>query len=171
MPLAARLIFALGLSREPRAIGLLDRAVRILRPRPPDFGHEGNGYYYYVQTICLVAERLGLPCAVPILLALHRKPGLHGLKSRERQDGIMDERMGYLEVAIGRALARCGSPAGARLLIGFLDDSRRRLAEHARAELAAISGRDLGLAAAAWRRWLKKSGRRLRPRPWLHRGE
>ncbi|MEK7767445.1 MAG: hypothetical protein AAB368_14545, partial [bacterium] len=89
-------------------------------------------------------ERLASPAAVPALRALHAKPGLHGLTTGSFQPGIWDERSGYLEVALGRALARCGSPEGARILVAYLADARAYLAAHARAELTAVLGRDLG---------------------------
>ncbi len=169
MPETFRLIYTLGLARDPRVIGILRRVVRIFHPRPGEFRYPRPAYYILAQVVCLVAERLGRPEAVPILLALHAKPGLHGLASGRVQADIMEERMGYLEVAIGRALARCGSPRGVAILAGFLGDSRAVLATHAHDELAAVAGRDLGWEPAAWKAWSR--GRKLKPRPWPGRSE
>jgi hypothetical protein len=79
------------------------------------------------------------------------------------------ERRASLELAIGRALARCASPSGYRVLITYLDDTRALLAEHAHDELVAITGQDFGKDAAAWTRWLAAAGGALAPRPMLER--
>ncbi len=83
------------------------------------------------------------------------------------QPDFLQERMAYLELVIGRALARCGSPAGYVILISYLEDSRGLMAEHAHTELAAITGQDLGKDVAAWSEWLEQQGDNLEPKPWL----
>lgn len=142
----------------------------MFHPRPGEFRYPLPAYYLYTQMICLVAERLGSPEFIPILSALHAKPGLHGLVTRKFQPDIMEERMGYLEVAIGRALARCGSARGIRILAGYLVDARALLAYHAHSELASITGRDLGWTPARWSAWLRGKSS-LKPRPWPGRSE
>ena len=67
---------------------------------------------------------------------------------------------------IGRALARCGSAEGYVILIGYLQDVRALLAEHAHGELVAISGRDFGKDATAWGQWLEEASDDLQPVPW-----
>jgi hypothetical protein len=62
-----------------------------------------------------------------------------------------DERQAYLELIIGRAMARCGSPAGVEIVIEYPSDSRAMLAEHAHSERAAIAGLDFGKDQTAWR--------------------
>ncbi len=170
MPLAGRLVYTLGLARDPRVIAHLRRVAELLDGSRGNLARYPSGAFYYTQAICLAAERLGRPEALPALEILHAKPGLRGLGARSFQSGVWDERSGYLEVAIGRAMARCGSVAGARILAGYLGDARGYLAAHARAELVAVTGRDLGPDPAAWRRRLAGI-RRLAPRPWLDRGE
>jgi hypothetical protein len=78
----------------------------------------------------------------------------------------LQERLAYLEVLIGRALARCGSPEGFLILINYLDDVRTLLAEHAHSELVTIAGEDLGKNVAAWGQWLEREGDALQPVPW-----
>jgi FAD dependent oxidoreductase len=75
------------------------------------------------------------------------------------------ERLGYLRLALARALTRCGSAAGARILCEFLDEARVCYARAARAELAAAAGRDLGFDADAWRGWIGANANRLAPNP------
>jgi hypothetical protein len=64
------------------------------------------------------------------------------------------ERQAMLELAIGRALARCGSREGYAVLIAYLGDVRRLLAAGAHDELIALSGEDFGKDENAWAAWL-----------------
>jgi hypothetical protein len=66
-------------------------------------------------------------------------------------------------------MARCGSPEGARVLITYLDDARALYAAHARAELAAVAGEDLGGAPGPWTTWLARRPDGFPPRPWTAR--
>ena len=75
-----------------------------------------------------------------------------------------------LELAIGRALARCGSTSGVEILIAYLEDARALLAEPTHSELSAISGTDYGKDAKEWDRWLPRVGPRLGPCPLLETG-
>lgn len=77
----------------------------------------------------------------------------------------MQERLATLELAIGRAPARCGSPHGLEMLIAYLDDVRALLAGQAHSELSAISGTDQGKDAEEWGRWLACVRSRLKPCP------
>jgi len=170
LPETCRLVYALGLTGDRRALDAVARVARLVRRSRGDFADSRNGLFYYVQIACLVAERFGSPEALPALKILHAIPGLHGLATRSFQPGIMEERIGYLEVALARAMARCGSVQGARILAGYLGDARAWLAGHAHSELAAVARRDYGREPRAWLRWLK-GRKRLRPRPWLRRSE
>ena len=116
-----------------------------------------------------MSERLGDPEAVPLLLALHGRDGLHDLQARAAEADFFLERMAYLEVTIGRALARCGAPEGVALLASYLDDARAILAEHAHDELVAVTGQDFGKDARAWGAWLRSDAARLQPLPWTRR--
>ncbi|SEN78727.1 hypothetical protein [Lihuaxuella thermophila] len=70
-----------------------------------------------------------------------------------------------LELAIARALARCGSARGYAVLIEYLHDVRSLLVEHAHEELRAITGTDFGKDAARWTEWLRSAETSLAPRP------
>ena len=109
------------------------------------------------------------PCvsaAVPILEKLHAYPTLRGLVTRQGYAAdYLPERRAMLELAIGKALARSGSPKGFEVLIAYLGDNRALLAEQAHANLARISGQSLGKDSAAWSAWLEGARASLAPRP------
>lgn len=169
MPDAAYLLYALGMPRDRRAIPIWQRVVDLLaHAREEDVWSQAKGVFHYVDAVCYGAERLGDPQVIPLLKQLHSYPPFHHreLLSGFQPDYLL-ERPAYLEVVIGRALARCGSPDGAIVLINYLNDVRALLAEHAHDELVAISGRDFGKNVAAWKQWLDAERERLVPTPWL----
>lgn len=171
MPELCYLLYALGMARDARSLPVVAAIVERLNPTAADFRDRVKGTFYYVDAACYVAERLGSPAAIPLLLALHGMEGLHGRHATAYDWDYFEERIAYLEVVIGRALARCGSPAGAAILIDYLSDARALLAEHAHDELLDISGQDLGKDADGWRAWLTAQGASLTPHPWLDRIE
>ena len=64
-----------------------------------------------------------MPAAIPILEKLHAYPVLRGLATRKGfQSDYLLERRAMLELALGKAMARCGSPQGLSLLIAYLED-------------------------------------------------
>jgi hypothetical protein len=125
-----------------------------------------------VDALCIGAEQLGDPAAIPILKQLHSYPPFrHKELLNGFQADYLKERVAYLEVVIGRALARCGSPEGVITLINYLNDVRGNLAEHAHDHLVAVTGQDFGNDMAAWSQWLEMEGDRLKPVPWLEPGD
>ena len=117
--------------------------------------------------MCFGVERLGDPVAIPVLKQLHSYSPFHNQVALSGfQPDHLQERLAYLEVLIGRALARCGSPEGFLILINYLSDARALLAEHAHSELIAITGQDFGKNMAAWSQWLESEGEGLEPVPW-----
>ena len=76
---------------------------------------------------------------------------------------------GVAQLGIGRALARCGSPAGFEILISYLDDNRALLAEFAHTTLVAVTGRDYGKDARTWSGWLAEAKDSFKPYPLLER--
>ncbi len=69
------------------------------------------------------------------------------------------------ELAIARALSRCGSAAGYQIAIDYLTDVRAMLAEQAHSHLIRVAGRDYGKDAEAWNRWLEGARTSLTPQP------
>lgn len=170
-PEPAYMICLLGRARERRLIPLLEPLARQIRINPA----RSDQMFEYVSSICYACERLGDSACVPALTVLADKEGIRGgvlpIGTDPRQTGnIAEERCAYLELCVGRALARCGSRQGCEILIGYLSDARGVLARSAQEELAALSGEALGYDAAAWRSWVK-SKLRLPRKPWDRRIE
>ena len=69
------------------------------------------------------------------------------------------------ELAIAKALSRCGSAAGYEIVIDYLADVRAMLAEQAHTHLVRIAGRDYGKDVEAWKRWLDGAKTSLTPLP------
>jgi hypothetical protein len=168
-PPAAHLLYTLGLAGDRRALPIWRRIVDLLATSTKeDLFDRFRAHYYYVSGVCYGAERLGDPEAIPILNKLHSYANLCGQVCRRGfQVDHLDERLGTLEIMIGRALARCGSPEGLATLIDYLQDVRASLAEHAHCELVAITGQDLSKDASARYRWLEEAAEALQPVPWI----
>ncbi len=110
--------------------------------------------YDRIVCLCLALERFAAPAAVPALERLLNRPGIRGHLNTDRADADRAYPSAYLEVAVARTLARCGGKAGAIVLAAYLDDVRMVLSAHARDELQAIAGSDIGDDPFAWRDWL-----------------
>jgi hypothetical protein len=167
-PDVAYLIHSLGLARDRRALPVWKRVVEMLAHVPEEEVLDRlYNRYYYVTSVCFGAERLGDPDAIPLLQQLHGFPPFRQhLMEHGYEPDFFRERLAFLEVVIGRALARCGSPDGFVILISYLNDVRALLAEHAHTELRSITGQDFGKDAAAWSQWLEEEADALQPRPW-----
>lgn len=160
MPEAAYLLYSLGMVASRRSFPVWQRVVDLLAvSSDEDLRNRNSGIFHYVDAVCYGIERLGDPAALPLLVQLHSYPFLRNHRSPQGfQADYFPERQAYLEVVIGRTMARCGSPQGIILLIDYLDDSRALLAEHAHSELVAISGEDFGKSASLWSQWLEAHG-------------
>ncbi|PYE54978.1 FAD-dependent oxidoreductase [Deinococcus yavapaiensis] len=166
MPDLAYLLHALALTRDERSIGVLHRIVDRLDPTDERLRDHTSGLFHYVDAVCDVCERLGDPRCLSVLARLRAHPFLRGhVTTTAVQPDFFLERLAHMELLINRAAARCGDADGARTLIEYLDDPRRPLARHARRELTALAGEDLGPGREAWRRWISDRAR-LDPRPW-----
>jgi flavin-dependent dehydrogenase len=166
MPDVVYLIYSLGMTRDERSLTVWDKVAELLSPVEKDFRDPYKGTFYYVDAVCYGAELLGDRKAISILNKIHYHACLRNQTIRNLlQPDFILERQAMLELAIGRALARCGSADGFSVLISYLDDNRVILAEGAHAELAAITGRDYGKDAHAWRHWLAKAKDSIKPCP------
>ena len=166
MPELAMLLHALALTRDERMLPLLEEVVRRLEPTDERLRDPHSGLFHYVDAVCDIAERLGHPGAVPALQRLHAYPLLRGRASNAaHEEDFFLERLGYLEVVIGRALARCGSREGIEVLLAYLDDARRPLARVAFRALRELAGDAVGEDPAEVRDWAAALDH-LQPRPW-----
>jgi len=165
-PVSALMLGNLAQAGERRAVPLLARLAERV-PCDPKLLRSTWGYFY---SLACGFERLASPEGrAPLTRVLgeamfeDRTVSCHG-DLRACKD-IPAERLTYLRLALARALTRCGDPAGALALCGFLDEARVCYARAARAELAAASGRDFGFRADEWRKWIRQNGTTLRPNP------
>ncbi|MBB6735795.1 FAD-dependent oxidoreductase [Cohnella zeiphila] len=166
MPDAAYLLYSLAQAKDRRAIAVWRRAAELLRPSEDDFKDTWKGLFYYVDAVCQGAERLGDPDAVPVLEQLRRIPYLRDQQSGEGyQPDYFLERRAMLELAIGRALACCGSPEGYEVLIRYLSDVRSLLSKQALQHLRRLSGECLPKEPDVWTAWLNAARSTLRLRP------
>jgi flavin-dependent dehydrogenase len=171
MPELAYLLHTLAWVRDELAIPVLMQVAGKLNPTYERFTEHHSGVFHYVDAICDVAERLGHPGCLPALRRLREYPLFQDRVSTAMvQPDYFEERLAYLESTIGRAMARCGDPAGLQILIGYLQDSRRMLVIHAHRELQRISGLDLPAASAAWQAWAAGLAV-LKPCPWISERE
>ncbi|HEU5139652.1 MAG TPA: FAD-dependent oxidoreductase [Bacillales bacterium] len=166
MPDTAYLIYTLGLVPDKRNLIVWDQIADRLDAVETDISDGTKGLFYYVDAVCFGIERLADPEAVPILEKIYRHDAFREQTSGEGfQVAHSLERQAMLELSIARAKARCGSPKGAEVLIGYLTDVRALLAEQAHKELASISGKDFGKDARLWTEWLEEVKDDLQPCP------
>ncbi|MFN7252275.1 MAG: FAD-dependent oxidoreductase [Anaerobacillus sp.] len=167
MPEPAYLLYTLAMVKDDRSISVLERAIDKLKPTKEKFTDVNHGLFYYVDSICHIAERLGLRACIPSLERLHSETLFHNKMNRDViQQDYFEERMAFLEIVIGRALARCGSKGGLSIIIDYLQDSRNLLVQHAYRELVDISGETLRNDHMEWKQWLS-SLEELEPKPWV----
>jgi hypothetical protein len=166
------LINAVGRARDRRLFPLLKPLAERLVISP----EKSDDAFSYVFAIAYACERIADPAAIEALEALADKPAIKsaalpvGSDPRKSVSHVA-ERHAYLELCVGRALARCGSPRGYDTLIGYLGDIRGVLARSAHDELADLAGRDLGPSPGPWRHWLAQAPRPLQPKPYTRRLE
>lgn len=168
MPDVVYLLYSLGMVPDTRSLPVWQRVIELLsQTNEQDFYDDMKGVFYYVDAVCYALERLAITDAVPLLRRLHGYPTFHSHASYDGfQPDYVHERIAYLELVIGRTLARCGSADGFVILASYLSDNRAILAEHAHTELVAITGEDFGKDVQAWSRWIEFHGDDLPPVPY-----
>lgn len=153
---------SLGRSGDARVIPLMTEIAKRVEINP----QKSDAMFNYVYSICYAADRLADPACIEALDLLANKKGISGSRypigtdPRETGKGkasIAEDRFAYLELSIGRAMARCGSKQGYQTVIDYLTDIRGFLARSAHEELAALSGHDFGYDTQAWSRWLEEA--------------
>ena len=138
------------------------------------FGSKTDSQFEYVLGICAVAERCPGRQMIAPLEVLLAKRSLRNLAlpwerdMRFTEDPVL-ERRAYLEMCIGRALARCADPRGFQILLRYTDDLRGALARSASDELADLLGRALPGDRAPRRRLVERHISAARPKPFTKR--
>jgi hypothetical protein len=156
-----RLIAIASRTRDLRLIPVLEAVAAQVKPDPAS----SNAMFNYIYAVCYAAERLAHPKAMKALRTMAKLDCLRGRQlptdaDPRRTVDYVGERFAYLELCVGRAMARCGAAAGYRTLVRYVNDPRAFLALSARQELLDLSGKNFGGGTAAWGRWLK--GRKLK---------
>jgi hypothetical protein len=166
MPDVCYLLYTLAYARDKRSVALWKRVADLLRPEEEDFKDPKLGIFYYIHSICFGAERLGDEEAVPVLFQIHQNRWLKRLQSSQPYEvDYFRERKAILELAIGRALARCGSLVGYEILIEYLGDNRSLLSLQAESELERLTSEHFQNDREKWIAWLSQNRSRIRPRP------
>jgi len=151
---------SLGRSGDFRVIPLMTEIAKRVEMNPS----KSDAMFNYVYSICYAADRLADPECIQALTLLARKNGISGalrpIGTDPRETGkgrvsIAEDRFAYLELSIGRAMARCGSKRGYQILIDYLTDIRGFLARSAHEELSALSQRDFSYDTQEWSSWLE----------------
>jgi ribulose 1,5-bisphosphate synthetase/thiazole synthase len=157
MPEAVYLLYSLGMAVDTRSLPVWEEVLDLLELEMETLWDSRHGVYHYVHAACYGIERLPDPRLAAPLSALHSHPVWNKLGWKKGfEPDFMLERLAGLEIAVGRAMARCGSREGYAILISYLDDVHSLLAEAAHLGLMAIAGLDLGKDPAAWRAWLNQ---------------
>jgi hypothetical protein len=169
-PVSALMLGSLAIAGEKRALPLLARLAERITLDAGELPTELRSAWGYFYSLACGFERLaceeGRQSLRRVLGAFFDR-GYVVRRSGDPRDcrDVPAERMAYLQMALSRALLRCGDPEGAVRLCEFLEEARVCLARAARAELAAATGLDFGFDAGAWRSWIAGNGGMLRPNP------
>lgn len=153
---------AISLAGEGRqAIPVMMLMARKIEDNAERFASKTDSLFEYVLGICRAAERAPCPEMIAPLQVLLMRRCLRDLvlpyerDMRFCEDPVL-ERRAYLELAIGRALARCGDARGYEILVRYVDDVRGTLARSASDELADLLGRPLPRGVPQRRRVLEQ---------------
>jgi ribulose 1,5-bisphosphate synthetase/thiazole synthase len=170
MPDAAYLLYSLAQSPDASCVAVWNRVAELLEPTADDFKDPWKGIFYYVDAVCQGAERLGDRAATAALRRMHRIPSLRDLhSSRGAQPDYFLERRAMLELALGRALARCGDKEGYDILVAYTADNRAQLRKSALLELTRLTGASIGAVPGRWSDWVAEHRPYDRTQPWTAR--
>lgn len=158
-------LFAIGLTpRAADAANLLKSVAEQVEDNAGRFATARSSQFEYVKVVCAVAERNAGRMMLPALEVLLTRKCLRGLAVRYDSDPRLgadpaEERRAYLELCLGRALARCGDPRGYEILRAYVNDIRGTFAQSAQTELRELQDCGGRLSGPSRQR---SSGRNLR---------
>lgn len=160
-----RLITLLGMSGDRRALPTLIELTQ--RAHSGGAPVEGERPYHKnrldtrrvpgferIAALSFALEHLSDASAADALEKLLEKPYVGGYLLHAEHDTPDFPMSGWLEIAVSRALARCGGRAGYERLAEYASDARAVLSRHARSELSELTGCDYGADTAAWKKWI-----------------
>jgi hypothetical protein len=155
-----RLIVLLGMARIQEAVETVVKLAMQAESCAPPRNYQRIEFrriptYERFLSISFCLERIPAAEAIPALEHLLSREYVSGLVSRSDVTAGFANTSAYLEMAIARALARCGGIKGFEVLITYLEDVQSLMAEHALDELKDITGADFEFDIAKWRTWLK----------------
>lgn len=170
MPDAAYLLYTLAFARTRRAVALWRRVAELANPSYELMWDSKAGMFSYLDAVCAGAERLADSEAVPVLEKLHAADCLRDQHRHREEPDFVRERLAMLEIALGRALLRCGAPSGVDIMLNYLTDARTLLARQAHAELRELwvdelGMGELGVGAGPWWAVADQLRAAVRPRP------
>lgn len=127
------------------AVPRLERIADLVPEGQEIYADKRDSPFEYVRVVAAVAERQPGAAMVPPLRTLLAKPSLqrrwvHYLEDPRQALDPVSERCAYLELALSRALARCGEAEGYERLIAYTDDVRGAIARSAVDELVELLG-------------------------------
>ncbi|MBM7551533.1 FAD-dependent oxidoreductase [Thalassobacillus pellis] len=156
MPDVVYLIYTIGMTKDKRSLPVWRKIAERIDPSVENLKDMYKGTFYYIDAVCYGVERLADQECIPILEKLYA----HGTICNQQKSSGFDvdyfkERQAMLDLSIARALARCGSMEGYRILVSYLHDNRSLLAEQAHTELVRITGVDHGKNTHDWLEYLE----------------
>lgn len=155
MPDVVYLIYTLGMARDERSIEIWKRIVSQIDSSEESLKDMFTGTFYYVDAVCYGVERLATKECIPILESLYRHENFSNqMRSSRIEADYFKERQAMLDLAIARALARCGDKRGYHILVSYLEDVRALLAEQAHTELKRLTGEDFSKNISEWKSYL-----------------
>ena len=141
----ATMIYAISLTSKHEEIAGVSKMIAEKIKDNIDCYHDlKQSEFEYVLSICLATERSSSPKMIPALKTLLSKSSLKNLVLHYGADprksiNVSAERRAYLELAIGRSLAKCGDLKGVEILKLYKNDMRGFLSRSAYDALSLIS--------------------------------
>lgn len=135
----------------PKVLPIFRRIVDLLEVTRRDYFDRRQGIFEYIYAIVRNAERLCYDDFVPLLYqVLSFKEFANPGSTDGFLSDFMEERLLYLKMTIGRALARCGERKGLEVLASIAGDKRAVYYKSAIDEMKSITGKDFKWDYAKW---------------------
>ncbi len=165
MPEPVYLLYPLGMARDKRSLKIWEEVADLLEFKDEDVRNPFAGPLLYIDAVCYGAERLGNRQAIPILEKIRKHPLMHDCWQLSGvEPDFIQERLARAEIALARALARCGSREGYQILIRYLAAAHSLHVKAAHQALRSTSELNLTSDPKEWQEWLDQQNEIL-PNP------